>query len=337
MFLNTIERENKLYELRDYNLSTLQDAANAGKLLSINENGELVVVNPVIEETVEGVAEVNGVVYNTIAEAIEAIEVEGTIVLINDFTPVEAITIPTGKTITLNLNGKTIKQELAQTKAYNMIVVNGTLIIDTVNGGSIIYSDITEYTAPINYVSNVIVNNGTLIIKNGTIKNMSNRTVAEQGYPHAIDTNGKLVIEGGYISNANYSAMRIWCTEDANTEVLIKGGTFVNCIDFQTVSQKPNAGSLIIEDGIFTVSENGSTKSVRLLGFGTDVDEMRAEINGGRFYAPIKIQNYVGGEMNYKVFNITGGRFAADVSEFVADGYEVFEKKGIFGVRKALA
>ena len=41
--------------------------------------------------------------------------------------------------------------------------------------------------------------------------------------------------------------------------------------------------------------------------------------------------------MNYKVFNITGGRFAADVSEFVADGYEVFEKKGIFGVRKALA
>ena len=142
------------------------------------------------------------------------------------------------------------------------------------------------------------------------------------------------VIEGGYISNANYSAMRIWCTEDADTEVIIKGGTIINCIDFHNPSARANVGSLVIEEGTFKVSENSSTKSVRLLGFGTDVDEMRAEIRGGNFAAPIAISNYVGGEMNYKVFNITGGHFVSDVSEFVAEGYEAVNIKNTYIVRK---
>jgi len=241
-----------------------------------------------------------------------------------------AVTIPTtihkDKTVFLDLNGYTLKQENTQTEAYSMIVNNGTLTItDAVGGGKISYADNAQLAADVNYVSNTISNSGTLTIEAGIIENNSTEKVADYGYPHPIDNSGVLTINGGTIANnSNYSSMRIWCTTDDNTIVTINGGTFEGSIDFQNVNGSANKGTLTINDGTFNADEHCGC-AVRLLGFGTDVDEMNGYIKGGTFNGKIALNNYiVSGEFNSKVFAVTGGTFNdASVLNYLADGADI--------------
>jgi hypothetical protein len=207
-------------------------------------------------------------------------------------TPSYGLSIPKGKTLILDLNGCTLKQEVEQTAAYSMIQNNGHLtIIDSKGTGKISYSDKGNGGE---YVSNTIVNNATMIIESGVIENNSSANVAAKGYPHPVDNNGNLTINGGTLSNnANYASMRIWCTTDDNTSVTINGGTFKGSIDFQTVNSSPNKGVLTINGGTF-VADTYTNSAVRLLGFGADVDEMFGYIKGGNFAGEIAIRNWSG-------------------------------------------
>ena len=251
-----------------------------------------------------------------------------------DVVLAETLIIPENKTFTLNLNGKTISQTQAQAGAYSMIDNRGTLIIkDTQNGGKIAYADIAELADDVNYVSNTISNSGTLTIESGIIENNSTENVADKGYPHPIDNSGILTINGGTITNnANYSSMRIWCTTDDNTKVTINGGTLNGSIDFHNVNTKANKGTLTITGGTFNADEHCGC-AIRLLGFGTDVDEMNGYINGGTFNGKILLKNYIGsGEFNSQVFFITGGTFSEDPTEFLADGYVVEGGNGSYKI-----
>ena len=149
-------------------------------------------------------------VIDTEEELAAAVAAGGEVVLGGNITLTEALVTPADVTVTLDLNGKIIDQTKAQTAAYSMIVNNGTLTIkDSKGTGKIQYTDSGNGGE---YVSNTILNNGTLTVKSGTIENLSSATVATNGYPQAIDTNGKLTVENGAITSANYSAIRIWCT-----------------------------------------------------------------------------------------------------------------------------
>ena len=241
--------------------------------------------------------------------------------------PTYGILIPAGKVIVLNLNeGARLYQSKEQTTAYSMIQNNGTLTIK--GNGTISYADTGNGG---NYVSNTIGNNGTLVVEGCTIVNNSSDDVAANGYPHVIDNNANLTINGGTLTNAKYSTIRIWCTTDDNTAVTINGGTFNGCIDFQTPSASANKGTLTITGGTFN-ADTYTKCATRLLGFGTDVDEMVANISGGTFKGAIKLNNYVGGEFNSKVYSITGGTFYVDPSEFVAPGYSAVESNGLWSI-----
>ena len=232
-----------------------------------------------------------------------------------------SLVIPATKTIVLNLNGCTLSQTAEQTGAHSMIENNGHLtIVDTKGNGKISYSDTGNGG---NYVSNTIINSGTLVIESGLIENNSSAEVAANGYPHPLDNNGELIINGGTLTNnANYASMRIWCTTDDNTSVTINGGTFNGSIDFQTPSASANKGSLTINGGTFN-ADTYTKCAVRLLGFGADVDEMLGDINGGTFNGEIALRNWSGSDLNSQVFYITGGQFSADPTAFVVDGYPV--------------
>ena len=246
-----------------------------------------------------------------------------------------AFVVAAGKKLTIDLNGYTISETKTQTAAHSMITNKGTLtIVDSKSNGKIAYKDEGNGGE---YVSNTIQNSGVLTIEGGIIENNSTETVADNGYPHPIDNSGKLVINGGtFTNNANYSSMRIWCTTDDDTEVTINGGTFNGCIDLQNVSQSANKGILTINGGTFN-ADTYTKSAVRLLGFGTDVDEIFGYINGGTFNAKIKLNNYVGGEFNSQVFFIKGGTFAEDPSEFVVPGYKAEQENGVYVVRKPQA
>lgn len=247
---------------------------------------------------------------------------ESTITLTEDvvFEEGEVLTIPAGSEVTIDLGGKTMSAVNAGTTTTNNMIENkGNL---TLTNGTIDYKDATVMTAAVNYASNTIDNasGATLTIEEGVvIENNSDDSVATYGYPHCINNAGTLVINGGtFTNNTDYSVMRIWCTEDDDTNVTINGGTFNGCIDFQTPNAKGNKGTLTITGGTF----NGDTytnSAVRLLGFGTDVDEMVSEISGGTFNKQIKISNYVGGEMNAQVFFVSGGKFNVEPTGFLAE------------------
>ena len=232
-----------------------------------------------------------------------------------------SLVIPAAKSIILDLNGCTLSQTVEQTGAHSMIVNNGNLtIVDNKGNGKISYSDTGNGGE---YVSNTIVNNGRLVIESGLIENNSSADVASNGYPHPVDNNGGLIINGGTLTNnADYASMRIWCTTDDNTSVTINGGTFNGSIDFQTPSAAANKGSLTINGGTFN-ADTYTKCAVRLLGFGADVDEMLGYINGGTFNGEIALRNWSGADFNSQVFYITGGQFSKDPSAFVVDGYPV--------------
>ena len=251
----------------------------------------------------------------------------GEYILPTDVTLSEPLTLAAGKTLILNLNGKTIKQSQAQTGAYSMITNNGTLTIK--GNGTIDYADTADLTADINYVSNVIWNNGVLTIEDATIINSSTDNVADYGYPHCIDNYGTLTINSGTLTNkTKYSSIRIWCTTDDDTNVTINGGTFNGCIDFHNVNGNANKGTLTINNGVFNAEKN----AVRLLGFGVDVDELNGYIKGGVFNGNITLRNYTSGEFNSQVFFISGGTFSNDPSAFVAESYEAVEQNGVWVV-----
>lgn len=248
--------------------------------------------------------------------------------------PAYGLLIPAGKSVVLDLNGFTISQTKTQTTAYSMIQNLGTLTIkdsSTDNTGKLNYTDNGQGG---NYVSNTIQNSGVLTIYGGTIENSSSATVASNGYPHPIDNSGTLVINGGtFTNNANYSSMRIWCTTDDDTIVTIDGGTFNGSIDFQTPNASANKGTLTIKRGTFN-ADTYTKCAVRLLGFGADVDEMNGYIRGGQFNGAIALKNWSGSELNSKVFDITGGTFTVDPSEFVNDDYTVKANDGNYTVAR---
>lgn len=242
--------------------------------------------------------------------------------------PTYALLVDAGKEIVLDLKGFTINYEKTQTANFSMIQNDGKLtIIDSsvAKTGLVKYADKGQGG---NYGSNTIGNSGELIISGGTIENSSVSAVAENGYPHPIDNNKKLTINDGTITNnADYSSLRIWCTTDDDTEVIINGGTFNGSIDFHNVNTAANKGVLTINGGTFN-ADSYTKSAVRLLGFGVDVDEMFGYIKGGTFNGEIKLRNYVSGEFNSKVFAITGGTFSTDPSEFVDSYYVAVERDG---------
>lgn len=249
----------------------------------------------------------------------------------------ESITIPADAKVTLDLNGKTVKQEKAQTAAYSMIVNKGTLTISDsskAKSGVISYADVTEYTADVNYASNTICNYGVLNIMGGTIENISSDNVANYGYPHAIDVyqGSTTNISGGIVKSANYDAIRMFCNSaTAATIVNISGGEIINRISFQNPSASFVAkGELNITGGTFT-STTGKA-NVRLLAFGTDYSAMEATISGGTFDQGVAISNF-SGVTDLTWTPITGGTFKTDVSAYLADGYTLTQNDdGTYGV-----
>ena len=230
-----------------------------------------------------------------------------------DVTLEETLEIPEGVTLNLDLNGKTISQEKAQTGTYAMIANKGTLVIkdsDPNGNGKISYKDITEYSADNNYASNTIRNEGVLTLKSGTIENTSSDNVMNYGYPHAIDVyqGSTTNIEGGTVKSDNYDCIRMFCNSTTlATTVNISGGKIINRVSFQNPSSnQAGYGVLNITGGEFTTTE-GVTANVRLLNFSTDVSNMKAKISGGTFDKGVKTQSYSSWTKDWSWLTIENG------------------------------
>ena len=277
---------------------------------------------------------------NTEAELREALTNGGTITLTGSIVATEKLTVPAGVEVVLDLAGYTISMEYEQTKqtkAYALIENYGTLTIQdnsSAGTGKISYTD-TGVGGE--YASNTISHRGgTLNIQGGTIENLSDETVAANGYPQTIDTynssNTVVNITGGTVYCKNYSAIRMFCTASGTNEVNIsEGSTIMGAVDFHNVNGSANVGTLNITGGHFVKTANANV--LRLVNFGTNLENMKATVSGGTFSGGIGLAGSIKETACLTAaYSVTGGFFAVDPAQCVAEGYAVTYELGVFSV-----
>ena len=246
-------------------------------------------------ESAQAVAEVDGMKYASIAAAIAAIDAKGTVTLLGDVT--EDVTIPEGKAITLDLNGKKLTN-----KASHTITNNGTLTVtDSIGGG--VVDNITHAQAAL---SNAV--DATATLEGGTF--MRSKEAGKDGNNsggnsyYTIENYGSMSFgSGASVENAGHFSSMIRNggknTAESPAEMTINGGTFSGGIN---TIKNDDYGNLTINDGDF---DNTSQYVI--------MNWSKATINNGTFKTSSKATSAV-------LFNSSYGNDPADIGSLEVNG-----------------
>lgn len=284
------------------------------------------------------VAKVGDTYYKTLADAVAAAD-NNTVTLLKDVTA--DITIPAGKTMTLDLNGKTLTNVNDHT-----ILNNGNL---TITG--------TGKVDNISHAKGALYNKGTVVVNGGTfdrskengktsndsgsnswytIKNVGSMTIHDGATVQTAGNNTTLgkfssLVSNGYFNAGDYTNNRgleqpiltidggtfrgglNTIKNDDRAKLTINGGTFSNY--YQAVVQNHNIAE--ITGGTFTAASdaNAETYGIYNCGCGAEIDLGTLTVSGGTFtgatYAVAEVSS-----LNAAV-NISGGQFAGTKAAIV--------------------
>jgi uncharacterized repeat protein (TIGR02543 family) len=289
--------------------ATQQEETTAANDGSVTNNGETATVKATGEteadakgaialhsnESAWAVAEVDGMKYASIAAAIATIDAKGTVTLLGDVT--EDVTIPEGKAITLDLNGKKLTN-----KASHTITNNGTLTVtDSIGGG--VVDNITHAKAAL---SNAV--GATATLEGGTF--MRSKEAGKDGNNsggnsyYTIENYGSMSFgSGASVENAGHFSSMIRNggknTAESPAEMTINGGTFSGGIN---TIKNDDYGNLTINDGDF---DNTSQYVI--------MNWSKATINNGTFKTSSKATSAV-------LFNSSYGNDPADIGSLEVNG-----------------
>ena len=206
------------------------------------------------------VAKIGNNKYKELANAIAAANAGDTVTILKDITLTETLKVPAEKTVTLNLNGKTITGTDNATGSFALIEIQPgaeLTIKDTVGTGKITLTATNDRDW--NAYSSVISNQrGKLTVESGTIEHLGGTDMA-----YGIDnlTNGKgtyaeTVIKGGTVKST-YRAIRQFLNGvEAQNILTVNGGT-IEGANKSIWMQDPNKNA---NSGTLTVSENAILK-----------------------------------------------------------------------------
>ena len=258
------------------------------------------------------------------AEALAAaFDKGGEVTLTDDITLSETVVIEEGKTVNLNLNGKTITGAFVKGNGA-IIENNGTL---TIVGGTIKNTEINGDA--------VINNTGELVLED---VNIEGAPIGTTGYPnYAVYTSGKLIVNDGtqIISDRGVLYMK------NGADVTINGGEFVvtdnigtRVLTAHVIYAYGNSSKLTINDGNFEMNiGNGGGSSV-ICPAGATI-----KVYGGNFYhKPVTdgqsgcFQNYMGYGAPVDVYGGTFNDNTVTKSGNLAAGYEAVEDNGLWTV-----
>lgn len=289
--------------------ATQQEETTAANDGSVTNNEETVTVKATGEtetdakgaialhsnESAQAVAEVDGMKYASIAAAIAAIDAKGTVTLLGDVT--EDVTIPEGKAITLDLNGKKLTN-----KASHTITNNGTLTVTDSIGGGVI-DNITHAKAALSNAAGT-----TATLEGGTF--MRSKEAGKDGNNsggnsyYTIENYGSMSFgSGASVENAGHFSSMIRNggknTAESPAEMTINGGTFSGGIN---TIKNDDYGNLTINDGDF---DNTSQYVI--------MNWSKATINNGTFKTSSKATSAV-------LFNSSYGNDPADIGSLEVNG-----------------
>lgn len=284
------------------------------------------------------VAKVGDTYYKTLADAVAAAD-NNTVTLLKDVTA--DITIPAGKTMTLDLNGKTLTNVNDHTILNNgNLTITGTGKVDNishakgalynkgtvvVNGGTFDRSKENGKTSNDSGSNSwyTIKNVGSMTIHDGaTVQTAGNNTtlgkfssLVSNGYYNAGDyTNNRgleqpiLTIDGGTFRGGLNTIKN-----DDHAKLTINGGTFSNY--YQAVVQNHNIAE--ITGGTFTAASDANAKTYGIYncGCGAEIDLGTLTVSGGTFTGATYAVADVSSE-NADV-TISGGQFAGTKAAIV--------------------
>ena len=312
-----------------------------GNIVNKNANEVLVEVSKGhwVKPNEGTVAMIGATEYTTLTAAINEANTGDTVTLLKDTK--EDITIPSGKTITLDLNGKTLTNVDDHT-----ILNNGNL---TITG--------TGRVDNISHAKGALYNKGTVVINGGTfdrskengktsndsgsnswytIKNVGSMTIHDGATVQTAGNNAALgkfssLVSNGYFDANDYSTNKgldqpiltidggtfrgglNTIKNDDRAKLTINGGTFSNY--YQAVVQNHNIAE--ITGGTFTAASdaNAETYGIYNCGCGAEIDLGTLTVSGGTFtgatYAVAEVSS-----LNAAV-NISGGQFAGTKAAIV--------------------
>ena len=312
-----------------------------GKVVSAVEGFEVVYEDGVYKlMELADVAEVDGVGFKSVDEAIEAADSNDTVVLLRGVTLAEMIKVPEDKTITLDLNGNTIEVAHEPNSSERHIYAfenRGTMTITGV--GTISARGILNYgTMNIEGGSfeNIDSDGGAAVFNHGTLKITGGSfdgaycAVNNRGTGDLTITGGSFNAAAEYtirnfgsmtISNASvtgdYGAVYQDSEADGGRDAVstISGGTFTvtkGCADYSTVSIAN--GKMTISNGTFTPASNTEEGTLTTCG-----SNARVSVSGGSFGADTK--GSVAGIDN--TISISGGKYkAAPDQKFIIENHK---------------
>ena len=299
------------------------------------------------------VAEVNGVKFATLAEAIKAAARNSTVTLLADTR--ENVTIDKALTLDLNgftLNGGTVKAKPALTITARTVTIKDSSEAQT---GTIMREDTAENSGVSSHYVIDVQGNAWVMFESGIVKNNSGSAAGKGAslvrigddsvakYPGftikggtftqdnfiviKVDR-GDLFLNGGTLNSANSYAIENWF------RATIKGGTVNGTAAAWTYSGGSNS-TLTVQDGTI----NGNVLSVN---YGSAESKVaKVEITGGTVNGALGTYIYSGGlteteDTSKATIGITGGTFTDDPTKYVIEDSAITANAdGTFGVAKA--
>ena len=302
----------------------------------------------------------------TVQEEIATAEDGATITLDTNIT--ENLTIPSGKSITIDLNGKNIDVTGDAFSNYGTLVIKGTGNVSATGAAIVNYPNGIVTIDNGSYISTgwyTIKNMGIMTINNMTFKNdvVNGASLVDNGfYGNAASDRGvtdyskpvKLTINGGSFENKNNSC-NVIKNDDAG-ELIINGGTFTSK-STDTSNANPalqnwnvatiNGGTFVsttgvavanghcsdtLDKGLLTINGGTFTSNGYLFGLngGASKDKGSITINGGTFNGRIDNKvKYTTAKGTYYEFIVKGGVYTDDaIDEIAAEGYIGYRKDG---------
>ena len=318
------------------------------------------------------VAEINGSLYESLQSALDASDGQ-VVTLGKDMVLTAPLTIASGKTVVLDLNGKTVSATCTSPAACNLFSVKKGADL-TIKNGKIVFAATNpdtqwggegqpEYPG---YANNTIRNEGVLTIDNAYLENKT----MKGGASYVIDNyNGArlTVNEGSVITQSGGDvAIRMFNGSAGEIDVTINGGTVTGhrAVWIQLASTTATVApvmKLTVAGGTLNSVDEAYRHAVYSYSYGNDMKNVLINVSGGTFNGAIALTgganktnletvNITGGIFNGPLgdvysygadekaavaITISGGMFSEDPSPYLADGYSVVLADGRWSVGRS--
>lgn len=278
------------------------------------------------------VAQIGETKYMSLQAAVNAVPADGsetTITMIDDETIVgnAGVTIPVGKNVVLDLNGKTVTLNVTESKGSQLLTNNGTLTItDSSEGQTGKLTNAADESLAVgswptnNYATNIITNCGTLNVEGGNIVSTANGSIC-----YAVDNNSTsydaiLNIKGGYLTSVG-TVVRQFCNSTAKqNELNISGGTVETNGYAALWTQLPGSSASSKKLATLNITGGkvkGSTYAWYDYSYGDSFEAVNYSISGGELSGYLYSYAVAQG---VKPGFITGGLFTKDAVDLCAEG-----------------